>query len=183
MVRMLIAAVALGLITSVGAAEEKDVKKTDRPVERRDFDKDNPLDRMFIIKAHQCCNNAENGLVIVENLASSDKVKEFAKKAKKDHDELQDEIGKAVKDKKLAVVATPDREFVNQLNELRKKEKAEFDKAFLTHFVEGHEKMIKMAENQKSNGKDKEATALAEKMLPVLREHLKQAKELQKGLK
>jgi putative membrane protein len=182
MVRMLSAALALALLAPLAPAEEKDVKKTDRPVEKRQK-KENPLDKDFLVEFHQLANNTENCLVVAGRLASSDKVKEFAKTAKKDHDELSKDLGTAIKDKKLAVVATPDKETVNKLNELRKKEKEEFDKAFLAHFIDCHERAIKMAEHQKAKGTDKDVTTFAEKALPVLKKHVKEAKDLQKNIK
>jgi putative membrane protein len=180
MVRTLIVALALGLLAPLAPADDV---KSQKPVEKRDTNKDRPLDKEFLTTIAQRANNCENCLVIVEKLTSSDKVKEFARSVKKDHDDLQKQLAKTIKDKKLAVVATPDRESLTKLNELRKKEKDEMNKDFLTYFMEGHETTLKMAENQKENGKDKDVTALAEKMIPVLKDHLKKAKELKKDLK
>src|SRR5262249_38096672 len=101
-----------------------------------------------------------------------------------DHDDLQKEIAAAFKNKKIGIVATPDKDTVKKLNELRKMDnKTERDKAFLEHFIAGHEKMLKMAENQKANGKDQAANDLAKDMIPKLEKHIKDAKALQKDLK
>jgi putative membrane protein len=180
MVRTLIVALALGLLAPLAPADDV---KSDKPIEKRETNKDNPLDKEFLTTIAQRGNNCENCLVVVEKLTSSDKVKEFAKAVKKDHDDLQKDLAKTIKDKKLAIVATPDKDSVAKINELRKKDKDEMNKDFLTYFIEGHEKTLKMAENQKENGKDKDVTALAEKMIPGLKDHLKKAKALQKDLK
>jgi putative membrane protein len=180
MVRTLIVALALGLLAPLAPADDV---KSDKPIEKKETNKDNPLDKEFLTTIAQRGNNCENCLVVVEKLTSSDKVKQFAKDVKKDHDELQKELARTIKNKKLAVVASPDRESVAKINELRKKEKDELNKDFLAYFIEGHEKTLKMAENQKANGKDKDVTALAETMIPKLKEHIKKAKELQKDVK
>jgi len=179
MVRALIVATALAVLTPAAWAD--DVQK--KPVEKKDVDKDAPLDRDFLLAVAQRVTNCEDCLVVFEKLTSSDKVKEFAGAARKDHDDLQKKIAAAFKNKKIGVVATPDKETVNKLNELRKMEAGERDKTFLTYFIEGHEKLLKTCENQKANGKDEDANAIAKDMIPVLEKHLKDAKALQKDLK
>src|SRR5262245_26878246 len=179
MVRILIAAL-LALAVAVPMASRADDRKTDtKKVEAKDL----PLDKDFILRVSQANNNAENCLLVFEKMTSSDKVKQFAKEVKKDHDDLQRAVATAVKDKKLVIVNTPDRETVNTLNELRKKDKGEIDRAFLAHFVEGHERCLEMAKNQKAKGTDKAATDLAERMIPKLEDHIKKAKDLQKEFK
>src|SRR5215211_266509 len=145
MVRTLIVALALGLLAPLAPADDV---KSDKPIEKKETNKDNPLDKEFLTTIAQRGNNCENCLVVVEKLTSSDKVKQFAKDVKKDHDELQKELARTIKNKKLAVVATPDRDSVAKINELRKKDKDEMNKDFLAYFIEGHEKTLKMAENQ-----------------------------------
>src|SRR3954471_3409753 len=123
MVRILIVALALAVAVPVARADDK---KTDTKSDEKKVDsKDLPLDREFILRASQCNNNSENCLVVFEKLTSSDKVKQFAREVKKDHDEMQREVATAVKNKKLAIVNTPDRESINTINELRKKDKTE----------------------------------------------------------
>jgi len=169
MVRTLIAAMAAALLVPVTRAADKS---------------DMPLDRDFLLAVAQRNTNCRNCVVVFEKLASSDKVKDFAKDAAKDHNDLQDDVAKAFKERKIGVAATPDKESVNKLNDLRKADKGvERDKLFLTQFIDEHEKLLKMAEHQKANGKASDANDLAKKMIPVLERHIKKAKELKKGLK
>src|SRR5262245_18530356 len=152
MIRVLGTALILALCTSLVTAEEKRVD-TRRPIEKKEFDKNAPLDKEYVVAVHSCCNAAERCLALVEKRASSDKVKDFAKKMKEDHDKLSKDLGKRIKDKKLAVVAGLDKEKNEKLTALGKLENKEFDTAFLKHVIEGHEKLIKMAEHQVANGK------------------------------
>lgn len=177
MARILCAALALTVCVSLVQVQAQD---KDRPIERKDFDKEKPLDKEFLVAMHSCCNAMDRTIGLVERRASSNEVKEFAKKLKVDHDKLSKKLGETIKDKKIAAVAGLDKAVNEKIAALGKLEKAEFDKAFLKNVVEGHEKAIKMAENQKTNGKDKDITAFAEDLLTTLKEHLKKAKELQK---
>src|SRR3954469_23690564 len=121
MKRILGVALTLVMAASLAGAAAADDKK--KPDDKKPQPKDYPLDVQFILKVSQCNNNAENCLVVFEKLTSSEKVREFAKEAKKDHDELQKAVATAIKNKKIAIVNTPDRESIAQINELRKKDK------------------------------------------------------------
>src|SRR5262245_51764173 len=100
MVRTLIVAMAVALLTPVAWADDVDRKK---PVEKKEINKDNPLDRDFLLAVAQSNTNGLDCLTVFEKLASSDKVKQFAKEAKKDHDDLQKEIAAAFKNKKIGI--------------------------------------------------------------------------------
>lgn len=180
MVRILIVTLALGVLVPLAPADDL---KAEKPVEKKAFKDEAPLDKKFLVAVAQCANNCGNCLFEVEKLTSSDKVKEFTKEVRKDHNDLQKELAKTLKNKKLAVVATPDKESLAKMKEFAKKDKDELNKDFFAYFIEGHEKVLKMAENQKENGKDEDVTALAKQMIPVLKDHIKKAKELQKETK
>jgi putative membrane protein len=175
MVRILCAVLALAVCVSLAPAQEDN-----KAVQRKDFDKEKPLDKEFLVAMHSCCNAMDRIIGLVERRASSNEVKEFAKKIKEDHDKLSKKLGETIKDKKIAAVAGLDKDVNDKIAALGKLEKGEFDKEFLKQVVEGHEKAIKKAENQKTNGKDKDITNFAEDLLTTLKDHLKKAKELQK---
>lgn len=181
MIRTLIVAAMAAMAAPVAWTEA--VRGDEKPVEKKDVSKDRPLDTDFIVRVSQCNNNAENCLVVFEKLASSDKVGRFAKDVKKDHDDFQRAVATAVKEKKLAIANTPDREAISALNELRKLEGDARDKAFLDHFIQGHERILAMAEHQKAKGTDRASTELAEKMMPKVKDHLERARALRKDYK
>jgi len=59
---------------------------------------------------------------------------------------------------------------------------AEFDRAYMAHMVEDHEKDVKAFEQESQSGQDPEVKAWAAKQLPTLREHLSQAKSVRDRL-
>jgi len=178
MVRTLIVTTALALLVPAVRAEEDR-----KPVQKKEIKTETPLDRDFLLAIAQKNTTCRDCLVVFEKLASSDKVKDFAKEAAKAHGDWQTDIARAFKDRKIGVVATPDREMVNKINDLRKADAGKRDQLFLTEFIDGHEKLLKMAEHQKAKGSAEDATGVAKKMIPVLEDHLKKARQLQKDLK
>jgi putative membrane protein len=172
MMRIMSAALVLVVVGSLAPAQDR------RPVAREDFD--NPLDAKFLAMAAQCSNSEADLAAIAERRASREDVKEFAKKLREEHNNANKTLAKTLKDRKLAIVAVPDKKVREEAVRLAKIERGEFDAAFLKRMVESHEKAIKMFENQVKNGKDEEATRFAKDTLPKLKEHLKKAKELQK---
>jgi predicted outer membrane protein len=56
---------------------------------------------------------------------------------------------------------------------------ADFDRAFASHMVAGHEKAIHFFANASANLQDADLKKFAEKTLPTLRDHLRMAQELQ----
>jgi predicted outer membrane protein len=151
MIRTLMVAVAVTLLAPAAWAD--DVKR-EKSIEKKEVDKENPLDRDFLVAVAQRNTNADACLAAFEKLASSDKVKQFAKDMKKDHDAMQKEIAAAMKNKKIVVVAALDKPTRDKIAELRNtKDTADRDKTFLTYFVDCHEKLLKMAEHQKDKAR------------------------------
>jgi putative membrane protein len=58
----------------------------------------------------------------------------------------------------------------------------DFDKAFIDAAVKDHQKAIELFQNEADRGTDTQLKAFAKKTLPTLREHLKQAQDLQTKL-
>ncbi len=66
---------------------------------------------------------------------------------------------------------------------LKKKQGADLDKAYMKEMVKDHKEDLKKFNSQAKDGKDPELKAFAAKTVPVLQEHLKLAQEIQKKLK
>ena len=55
---------------------------------------------------------------------------------------------------------------------------ADFDRQFMRQMVKDHKEAVSLFESQSKNGRDEDLKALAGKMLPTLRDHLKMAQEM-----
>src|SRR5262245_57191606 len=153
MIRILCALLALAVFVPVTPAQDT------KTIEKKEFSKDNPLDKEFLVAMHACCNASGRCIALVENRTASDEVKEVAKKMKEDHDALNKKLADTLKTHKLAVVAGLDKDVNEKITALGKLDKGDFDKEFLKQTIAGHEKVIKMAEHQKAKGTEKDITA------------------------
>ena len=135
-------------------------------------------DRTFLMTAGQ------GGFAEVElgNLAAKKAadptVKALAEHLVKDHSANNDELRTLASGKGVTVQTTLDKEHQQLDARLQKLEGAAFDRDYASAMVNGHKKMIGLFE-QASRSKDSEIKAFADKTLPALREHLKEAQQAQ----
>jgi len=176
MLRTLLSVAALCVAMPAYAQTE-----TRKPVERTDFNKDTPLDNEFLAVAAQNANSQCNFADLVEKRASRQEVKDFAKKLKTEHRALLKEIAESLRGRKIAIVATPTQGEKDRIAEMKKMNASDFETHYLTEVIARHEKAIKMCENQIKNGKDKEVSDAAAATVKKLREHLKEARKLNRG--
>lgn len=113
--------------------------------------------------------------------ASSPKVKEFAAQLAQDHQKCCDKLNEAIKSRNISA-STPSTDAKNEMERLMKLQGTEFDRAYLAYVIKGHREGIAMFENESKNGKNAEVRTFADESLPMLREHLKKAEELQKSI-
>jgi putative membrane protein len=135
-------------------------------------------DRTFLMTAGQ------GGYAEVElgNLAAkkatNPAVKSLAERMVKDHSANNEELKPLASAKGVVVASTLDKEHQQLEARLQKLEGAAFDREYASAMVNGHKKMTALFE-QASKSKDTEIRGFAEKTLPTLREHLKEAQQAQ----
>jgi putative membrane protein len=156
---------------AVGADDKKDAKKDDKAYS----------DAEFVKKAGM------SGLAEVElgKLAAaqgkSDEVKKFGQKMVDDHGKANQGLKAAAEKANLEVPAKIDEEHQKHIDHLKGLKGDEFDKAYLKHMVEGHEKSVALFTAASKEGKDAGLKEFATKALPTLQEHLDMAKKMDKG--
>ena len=69
------------------------------------------------------------------------------------------------------------------VDQLQKKQGAEFDRAYMDHMVEDHRKDVSDFRKEANAGKDPDIKAFAAKTLPTLEEHLQMAESIQAAVK
>lgn len=162
---------------SAGSATDKaaDANKTDAATDQSTVD--------FMMEA------ANGGMMEVQlgemagRNAASQAVKDFGARMAADHSKANAEL-KAIADarnvKLPAVLEGKHREHVNDLG---KKTGAEFDKAYMNMMVDDHNEDVDKFEKASNNLKDETVKAFAAKTLPILRQHLQAAKNVQQQVK
>ena len=96
---------------------------------------------------------------------------------------MNKELRKITTKQGIALTEKLDPKHQELLDDLSKLKEAAFDQAYTKDMVAGHEKAIKLFENEAKTGRDADVKAWAEKCLPTLREHLKLAQAAVKDVK
>lgn len=140
-------------------------------------------DRDFVLEA------ASGGLMEVElgkmaaTNASSPKVKEFGRMMVTDHTKANTELKAVAAKKNITVPASPAEKQQKNIDDLKTKKGADFDKAYVDLMVDDHKEDVGKFEDESKNGKDADVKAFASKTLPVLNKHLEHIKMVQDGMK
>jgi putative membrane protein len=109
--------------------------------------------------------------------ASNAGVKAFAQRMVTDHSKANEELSQLATAKGVALPAELGGEHKAAFEHLSGLSGAEFDKAYMTHMVEDHEKDVAEFDKASTSATDADVKAWAGKTLPTLKEHLQQAKE------
>jgi putative membrane protein len=109
--------------------------------------------------------------------ALSDDVKKFARKMAEDHAKANQELSVLLVKRGMKCANGAEAETLKALQELRKLTGAEFDKRYMAMMVQDHRACLHLYEAEAKDGEDPELKELAEKRLPMLKEHLKLAED------
>ena len=122
------------------------------------------------------------GKVAVEK-ASGDAVKQFAQKMIDDHSKANEELKQIAGKESITVPETLDSKHQSRVDKISKLSGADFDRAYIKDLVKDHQNDVNDFQMEAQNGNDPEVKGFAAKTLPVLEEHLRMVKELDKGKK
>lgn len=138
-------------------------------------------DKRFVTKA---ADDGQDEVAIAQlaaEKASNPDVRDFAQKLVQDHTQVNSELMSIANTKNVKLDkddSTKDRSY----RRLSKASGQDFDREFVEHMVDEHEKDIKMFEKAASNAKDPEVREFASKHIDHLRQHLAQAQQLQQSI-
>ena len=118
---------------------------------------------------------------MAKNQGASAEVKKFGERMITDHTKANQDLMTAAKAANIAVPGGLPDEQTKEYDRFKNLKGAEFDKAYIKHMVEDHEKAVKLFENASKNLKDPGLKAFATKTLPTIKEHLEMAKKLGGG--
>jgi putative membrane protein len=124
---------------------------------------------------------AEGGLAEVElgklatEKASSEEVKKFGQRMQDDHSKANDELKQLASSKGISVaeeLSAKDKALKDRLSNLSG---AQFDKVYMNNMVSDHKKDVAEFAKESKSGNDSDVKQFAEKTLPTLKDHLKEA--------
>jgi putative membrane protein len=133
-------------------------------------------DKEFVAKAGMGgLAEVQMGTLALQKASSAD-VKAFAQRMVTDHSKANAELAEFATAKGLALPTELVGDTQAALDHLATLSGAEFDKAYMQHMVEDHEKDVAEFDKASTSATDMDLKAWAGKTLPTLKEHLEQAK-------
>jgi putative membrane protein len=112
--------------------------------------------------------------------ASNADVKAFGQRMVTDHSKANAELAQLATTKGLALPTELTGEHKEMFDHLSSLSGAEFDKQYMKHMVEDHEKDVAAFDKASTSATDADVKGWAGKTLPTLKEHLEQAKSTAK---
>lgn len=138
-------------------------------------------DKRFVTKAADDGQDEVALAKLATEKANNPDVRNFAQQLVQDHTQVNSELMSIANSKNVKLDkddSTKDRTY----RRLSKASGQDFDREFVEHMVDEHEKDIKMFEKEANNAKDQELKEFASKHVDHLRQHLAQAQQLQQSI-
>jgi putative membrane protein len=117
--------------------------------------------------------------------AQSDEVRRFGQRMVDDHSKANDDLMQACGDQCKEMSRTgkmPESDHQQMYDRLARLNGADFDREYIRMMFEDHQKDVAAFEQEALNGRDPNAKAFAQRTIPVIREHLRMAREIAANL-
>jgi putative membrane protein len=169
-IRRIVATGAVGLVIALGAGSTSSLQAQGNRADINldiDFIRQAASDNMFEVRA--------GGLA--QNQASNAAVKQFGQQMVTDHTRLNNE---------LSAVVSPGRPFLpgmtkeqeQEFDQLKKLSAAEFDRAYMTAMIQGHQKAVSSFQTEAQTAHSDQVRQLVTTALPTLQQHLTLAQQV-----
>ena len=173
-------AAALALVPLVAAADVAPVRKTANKATAAGQAAGAPgqADATFMTKAAgDSMAEVDHGRLAVDKAASAD-VKSFGQMMIDDHSKANTELAGLASQKGVSLPTDLPAEHKAAHDRLARLSGADFDRTYMSHMVQAHEKAVNLFQTESKNGRDADARAWAAKTLPTLQQHLTRAREI-----
>lgn len=131
---------------------------------------------------------ASNGMLEVQagRLAQQEgllqEVKSYGQRMVTDHTQANDKLKALASQLNITLPDSMSQEHLEQLQKLRNADGAEFDRQYMDLMVSSHENAVSMFEDASNNMENVEVKSFASNTLPILRQHLDSARQLDRAL-
>ena len=119
---------------------------------------------------------------IAQQKAASPEVKEFAQRMQQDHSAHLEKVRGLAAGNNIKLSNELDSKHRSEVDKYAKMNGKDFDRQYMTHMVQDHQKDIKEYEKAQQQVTNPDEKALASETLPILKDHLSMAQNTQKSL-
>lgn len=120
---------------------------------------------------------------IAKDRATSPAVKQFAEKMITDHSAANQQLNQLASQKRVTLPAEVTASDKRESDKLMKLSGADFDRAYMKYMVRDHKEDVKEFERGSKKAKDPDIQAWADKTLPTLQQHLRDAESIDASIK
>jgi len=135
-------------------------------------------DKDFAMKAAQGNMAEVNGGTMASTKGTSPDVKNFGNRMVNDHGKALDELKQLAQTKGITLPADVNADQKAEADKLSKLSGKDFDKEYTDAMVKDHEEDVAEFDKASKNAQDPDLKAWAAKVLPIIQDHLKMAKEM-----
>lgn len=114
---------------------------------------------------------------MVDNQTDDENLEKYADRIDADHDKANRDLVTLAEQKGIDVPNTLDERHQKMIDQMDELEGAAFERRYLRQQLAGHQRAVRLFAAEAEHGKDPEIREFARKNLPVLRQHLKMAKD------
>lgn len=142
-----------------------------------------PEDKEFVVKAGMGgLAEVQMGNLALQKASSAD-VKQFAQRMVTDHGQANQELSQLATAKGIGLPTELEGEHEAGFRHLESLSGAEFDKAYMQHMVADHEKDVAAFDKASTSATESDVKGWAGQKLPILKQHLEQAKSIATKMK
>lgn len=114
--------------------------------------------------------------------AANEQVRDFGEQMVESHRQANEDLHRLAKEKGIDLPKEPDQAHMELARHLQRLDGEAFDREYIGAMVADHAKALEMFEGRAETASDPQLRAWARQMVPVLEEHLQQARMLQREL-
>jgi len=172
-VKALATLVVLGFgLCLAGMSPAADDKDKDREDNKRGGDQE------FATKASAAGLAEVNLSNLAVRSATNPAVQQFAQRMVQDHTRANQQLIQIANQKNVRLATNMDKKHQDLMNQLTKSQGAQFDRRYMRQMVQDHEEAVKLFERESKDGNDAALKQFAATALPILRDHLKMARDV-----
>ena len=119
---------------------------------------------------------------LAQQQAKDEQVVQFGQRMVQDHGQANEKLMAIAEQKGIELSQELPEDAQETYQELQQLSGAEFDQAYMDEMVTDHEEDVELFEKQAESGEDPDLRAFAKETLPILREHLQMAEDIQSEL-